>query len=124
MIRSKISRILPFFSLATFFVLFFSKSTSPIYSNAIGIDSAIFMIIGKGWTSGILPYVGLWDSKGPIIFAINSLGWIIAGNRYGLFAIQIVCASFTSFFVFKILAVCFSEKKAYILTVILFFCYA
>ena len=116
--HSKAAKLLLFFVSALVFMLAFSKSTSPLYHDDIGTDSAIFMLIGKGWANGVLPYVGLWDLKGPVIFAINALGWLIAGNWYGLFAIQVLFMFLTLFFVYKMLRTSFPEKEACILTVL------
>ena len=54
--------------LAALFVSAFSYGTSPFYVNHAFSDSAMFQVIGKGWAEGSLPYVDLWDSKGPLIF--------------------------------------------------------
>ena len=58
--------------------LVFSPSTSPLYSDW-GYDSAMFQTIGKYWAQGHLPYVELFDHKGPIIFFINALGYALGG---------------------------------------------
>ena len=109
------------FCVAFVFILIFSKSTSPLYPNDIGVDSAIFMTIGKAWANGTIPYISLWDQKGPIIFAINALGWTILENWYGLFAIQVLCMFLTLIIVYKILRTAYTEKPACILTLILIF---
>ena len=65
------------------FLLLFSSSTRPGSPDPIAGDQAMFMTIGKYWAKGVLPYVGLWDSKGPIIFFINALGYLIFGSKTG-----------------------------------------
>ena len=121
MTRSRITKTVLFFFVSLTFILAFSKSTSPLFTNTIGIDSAIFMTIGKGWANGAIPYVSLWDQKGPIIFAINALGWTVFSNWYGLFAIQVLCMFLTLIAVYKILRTAYSEKKACIITIFLAF---
>lgn len=39
------------------------SSTSPLFS-IMSDDSSIFLVVGKHWPEGWLPYRGLWDSKG------------------------------------------------------------
>ena len=56
--------------------LFFSKTTSPLYTD-VGYDSAMFQTIGKYWAQGYLPYVDLFDHKGPLIFFINAVGYAL-----------------------------------------------
>jgi hypothetical protein len=94
--RNAFLRIIWYAVLAAVVLLIFSPSTSPLYQNGAGSDSAIFQIVGRGWANGVLPYKELFDHKGPIIFFINALGYAICGNRYGILPIQIVvlCATF------------------------------
>ena len=121
MTRSRITKGVLFFCAAFTFILVFSKSTSPLFPNEIGIDSGIFMTIGKAWANGAVPYIRLWDQKGPIIFAINALGWTIFDNWYGLFAIQVLCMFLTLIIVYKTLRTAYAEKPACVLTLILVF---
>lgn len=65
--------------------------SSPLYPHYNGGDSSIFMLIGKGITEGKLPYVDLFDHKGPILFWLEALGWKIAG-RTGVWIIETIGA--------------------------------
>lgn len=77
------------------FLLLFSYSTSPVYSISWGHDSAVFQIIGKGWLDGYIPYRDLFDHKGPLLFLINAVGYMVGGKN-GLFVLQ--CCFMTAFF--------------------------
>ncbi|MBO5323892.1 MAG: hypothetical protein J6A88_07330 [Oscillospiraceae bacterium] len=72
-------------SLAGMFLL--SCYTSPLYPNYLGLDSAIFSLLGKGIAEGKDLYTDLFDHKGPVIFFINALGHQL-GGRNGIFLIQ------------------------------------
>ena len=65
------------------------SSLSFIYGSYYPLDSTIYQIIGKGWTEGRIPYIDLWDQKGPLLYSIQALGYAMTGNRYGLFFIEI-----------------------------------
>ena len=82
------------FLMSVLFVYFFSTSTSPFY-NAFGDDSSIFQAVGKGWAEGYLPYVNLFENKGPLIFFIDMLGYMIY-PRVGIMLLQVpmTCLSF------------------------------
>lgn len=54
--------------LAASFVLLRSYSTSFLFPDIYGNDSAQFQIIGRMWAKGKLPYTDCFDHKGPIIF--------------------------------------------------------
>lgn len=72
------------------FVCLFSYSTSPLYSGYYGGDSAQFLTIGKAWMLGKIPYKEMFDHKGPFIFFIDMLGFMITGNKSGVAIIQSV----------------------------------
>lgn len=78
-----------------FFVLFRSYSTSFLFPDIYGNDSAQFQIIGRMWSEGKLPYVDCFDHKGPVIFLIDMIGYKITGNSVGIMILQIVFMFFT-----------------------------
>ena len=97
--------------IAVFFLLLFSYGTSPLFIDNFGIsDSAIFLLIGKGITGGYIPYVDLFDHKGPILFFIEALGWWISPNRFGNFFIQWLFMAVNLILIFK-MGRLFLEKK-------------
>lgn len=81
----------------------YAYTTSPFYGEPCSGDSAIFQTIGKGWAEGVLPYVDLWDLKGPIIFFINCLGYLLMESRTGIFLIEVLSFSITLFILFRLL---------------------
>ena len=50
-------------------------------------DNGIYMVIGRGWVHGALPYRDLFDQKGPFTFLVNSLGFRITDSRLGPFLV-------------------------------------
>lgn len=55
------------------------------------IDSAWFYICGKSWMSGLIPYRDFTDSKGPLLWLIYGLGYLITPHKfYGLFFIELI----------------------------------
>lgn len=81
------------------FVYVFSYSTSPLYE-LLGGDSAIFQVVGKYWAQGYLPYVNVFDHKGPLIFFINALGYMIA-PRTGVTVLQIISLYVSSVLIWR-----------------------
>lgn len=97
--------------IAFLFLLLFSYGTSPLFIDNFGIsDSAIFLLIGKGVTSGHVPYVDLFDHKGPVMFFIEALGWWISPNRLGNFFVQWIFMGANLVLIFK-MGRLFLEKK-------------
>lgn len=90
--------------LSTIGVTILSTSTSPIYAEPQMVDAGIFLTIGKYWTEGLVPYINLWDCKGPFQFLINYLGFILTGTRTGVYMMEIMANSFSlyiSYFIFR-----------------------
>lgn len=93
----------------------FSYTTSPWYNEPSSGDSAIFQTIGKYWVQGYLPYVDLWDQKGPLIFFLNGFGYYLTGNFVGVYLIQLFCFSLTLCIIYHLLRISFSEVDAALL---------
>lgn len=98
-----------------FFLIFFSTSTSFI-GPVVSFDSSIFQLIGKYWNEGVLPYVGLWDSKGPLIFFINAVGYYLTNSYFGVFIIQVLCLFITLTFIYLFFKQAEKQRKAWLQT--------
>lgn len=102
---------------AVAFVFIFSCSTSPLYKYYIGGDSSVFLLFGRGWLEGKVPYRDMFDHKGPFIFFVNIFGWLFTGTRHGMILIQIPCLVITLLFMTKIASL-FSKSIWYRVAVI------
>lgn len=79
-----------------------SPSTCFLYPHFTGTDSSIFQYIGRIWgLGGALPYRDAFDHKGPFLFGVNALGYVLTGNRYGIFAVQTIFFAFAIILVYK-----------------------
>ena len=103
--------------LACLFCLKFSLTTSPFY-NIQGQDSACFYLFGKYWSEGFLPYISLWDHKGPLIFFINLIGHTLTGSKIGVFIIQCLSLSVFLYFTLRTFRLYFSSLVSWGLTAI------
>ena len=61
--------------------------TSPLYPHYIGLDTSMFLTIAKGVVNGKIPYLDIYDHKGPVYFWIYAAGYF-AGGRTGVFVLQ------------------------------------
>lgn len=72
------------------FLNLFSPYTS-VLNQYFGIDTAQYWVIGRGMFRGKIPYVDLFDHKGPVIFFVWALGWMIGnGTKWGILCLQTV----------------------------------
>lgn len=98
-------------AVAAAFVLRFSYSTSFLYPGYCGYDSAIFQTIGKYWAQGTVPYKDLFDHKGPLIFFIDMLGYLIRG-RAGILVLQTLNLALSLWLLYKLARLTLSRPLA------------
>ena len=111
--------LLPLACLVSAFLgaLFFSETTSPLFSDW-GFDSAMFQTIGKYWAEGYLPYVSLFDHKGPIIFLANAVGYALCG-RTGVFMLQVLFLAADEYLAYRLLCERMSARFSLIAALLL-----
>ena len=84
-------------------VLFFISQDSYLYDLHTRVDSAFFYMCGKAWMNGLTPYVDFSDSKGPLLWLIYGMGYLLHPTDYlGVFWISCVWYALTFFITYKI----------------------
>ena len=61
--------------LAMGFGFFIATALCPVMPEG-GFDSTVFLLTGKGWLHGLIPYRDYFDHKGPILYAIEALAML------------------------------------------------
>ena len=65
-------------------------------------DSATFFASGKAWMSGMVPYVDFSDSKGPLLWLIYGVGYLISPRTvHGVLLLTCLCYAFIFWWLFK-----------------------
>ena len=77
-----------FAGISAVYLLLFSAYTSPLFSDFVEYDSAIFMMVAKSVLSGKRLFIDIFDHKGPVFFLFEIIG--MAGGRTGLYLLQTV----------------------------------
>ena len=97
-----LKRWLFFTGLATV-VLFFVSPDSYLNDMHSRADSAWFFMCGKAWMNGLVPYVDFADSKGPLLWLIYGIGYLLSQTSYvGIYWISCIWYGLTYFFTYKI----------------------
>ena len=92
--------------------LFLLTKSSPLYPLNEWVDANIYFTIGKGMMHGLVPYLNLYDQKGPIAFLIYGLASLISGTSFfGVYIIETIAFSFFLFAAYRIVAL-YTEKFA------------
>ncbi|MGY3876792.1 hypothetical protein ACW5WK_05005 [Aeromonas enteropelogenes] len=67
--------------------LLFSLRNPLFYAMAPGFDASLFAVMGKMWSEGGVLYRDMIDIKGPMIFALDALGYRL-GGFVGIWALE------------------------------------
>lgn len=68
-------------------------------------DDGAFLYMGRQVLKGKVPYLELWDHKGPLIFYINAFGLFLAGgNEWGVWFIQIIWLFCSALLAYKVIS--------------------
>lgn len=95
--------ILFFLLLYSFIALYFSTTCSPFYRFNYWSDINIYFTIGRGITHGLVPYLDLFDHKGPLLFFIYAVGAFISEDTFtGIYFIETISLFISLYSAFKI----------------------
>lgn len=84
-------------------ILFVISPDSYLYDITMHGDSATFFMCGKAWMNGMIPYVDFADSKGPLLWLINGIAYLISNYTYiGVYWLLCFNFSLTLFICYKI----------------------
>ena len=96
------SKVLLMLTCWSFLILLFLSPDSPLFHTCHHIDSAWFFIEGKALMNGLRPYVDFSDCKGPLLWLIYGLGYLISPRNFlGMYIIGSLFYTATLFFNYK-----------------------
>jgi hypothetical protein len=117
-----ISRVKPYFYPALFGVMALliclCSPLHPFAKSSPSTDSSAYLFIGKSMARGIMPYTGLFDNKGPLLYVINWLGMLIGFT--GVWLIGLVFMFLSIWFCYKTARRFFGKSASFLSTVITF----
>lgn len=120
--RKQLIKILVLIIGSFMLMLVFSGFTSPLYPHYIGLDTAVFFTVAKGFVNGKIPYAGLFDHKGPVFYLLYSIGYVI-GARSGVFFLQCVLLFVNLLLIKKIAHLFRADSRTLILPFLAIFLY-
>lgn len=100
--------------LSSTFLLFCTKS-SPLYPFNDWVDANAFFTMGKGMINGKILYRDLFEQKGPLLYFLHGLSYLISARTFlGVFIIEVISFTFFLFFSFKSLSLFLNDRLALI----------
>lgn len=98
-------------------LLFFLSPDSYLRDLFVRYDSSIFFECGKAWMNGMIPYVDFTDSKGPLLWLIYGIGYLISHHSYvGVFWISVCFYTVTLFIAYRLCRLYLDEKPSAVAT--------
>lgn len=89
MIFHKLAKYVLLLITSIIFIAVFAFVSSPFTFRYVG-DSSIFILLGKLFTLGEIPYVEYFDHKGPSLVLVEAIGQFLIADRGGVFIIEII----------------------------------
>lgn len=91
-----------FLAVYVFILMLFCTKSSPIYIFNDWFDANAYMTMGKGLVRGSVLYKDLFDHKGPLLYFLYAIGYLIDRTGFtGVFIIQIISMYLVSLFSYK-----------------------
>lgn len=108
-----------------FLILLFVAPDSYLHDMYSNFDVAVFQLYGKAMMNGMVPYIDFNEGKGPLVFLIYGIGYLLTPYNYiGAFWIIVVAYIIIYYFTFKISHLILeNEKKALLATILMTFFY-
>ncbi len=89
--RIAVLRYVGFFLFSFFLLAFLSPDSFLTHLCTMREDSAWFFTCGKAWMEGMTPYVDFADSKGPLLWLIYGVGYLLSPTSYiGVFWLSVL----------------------------------
>lgn len=107
------------FLLFSFIVCFFNTLNSPFYLFNEWCDPQIYFSIGKGIFNGKVPYKDLFDHKGPLIYFIYGIGYLVSNTSLlGIYLIQSCFWFLSILFAYRTAKLFLSDTSSFIIALL------
>lgn len=88
--------------LVSFCSLLFCTKNSWLYSFNDWVDGNAFFTMGKGMVNGLVPYKDLFEQKGPLLYLIYGIGYLLSNKTlHGIFVLEVISMAITCYYIFK-----------------------
>lgn len=95
--------ILSLFVIISAIVLFFCSKNSPFYVFNDWVDANAFFTMGKGMMNGLVPYKDLFEQKGPILYFIYGIGYLLDNDGFlGIYMLEILSSTILCYYLYKL----------------------
>lgn len=108
-----------FWMLYALLFCYYGSCLSSLYSIPMSYDPIIYGIVGNGWMEGLMPYRDLFDQKGPLIFLIYGISFLLFKSFWLVFLLEWAAIFVSMVFSYKIAVLFISARKAFFISLLL-----
>lgn len=101
-------------------VLLLLSIDSPLHESYNRVDSSWFFMSGKAWMNGLTPYVDFADSKGPLLWLIYGIGYLLSPHSYtGVYVLSCLSYAVIFYYDYKIARLFFDDRRRPVMAALL-----
>lgn len=95
--------ILVILLIVSILILLICSKNSLLYPYNDWVDGHAFFTMGKGMFNGKVPYKDLFEQKGPLLYLIYGIGYLISHDTFlGIYILEVISYTIFGYFLFKI----------------------
>lgn len=80
------------------------------------VDANCFFTVGKSMMNGIVPYRDLFEQKGPFLYFLHGLAWLISDDSFlGVYLLEVIAATFFLYYTHRSVSLFVPEHTAYLM---------
>jgi hypothetical protein len=122
--NSKIRKDLRVFATLAVIVIvvqFFISLESYPHDLYVQFDSTWYFMCGKAWMNGLMPYVDFADSKGPLLWLIFGIAYLLSPHTFlGVYWMTCLFYTVTLFFVYKTAGIFLQTRRgAFLVSIVM-----
>ena len=93
-------------------ILAFCSKSSPLYPMNDWVDVHCFLTLGKGLLNGLVPYVDLYEQKGPVLYFIYALVSLFSQeSMFGQYLLEVITFGLFLYFSAKLAEIYLGKSK-------------
>lgn len=102
-LHSKNSQVLGLLTIVGVFIMTFCSYTSPAFYFDTSPDNNAFFTVGKAMMHGIVPYKDIFEQKGPYVYFLHGLAYLVSNRSFLLiFVYEVATLVAAMFLVYKL----------------------
>lgn len=114
--RKSLIMILFYCFIVALSILLLTSKCSIFYPFNDWVDANAFFTVGKSMMHGQIPYLDIFEQKGPLLYAVYGIGYLISKTTFlGIFIIEVLFWTISLYYVYKIITLFLDKKWSFVI---------